>query len=74
MSSHKSEPVSDELIERHEKPLYSFEMKSLAGHEWKQQGPYLVCMSCELKHGHYIGMDKQLVGIDSEGKPILEDR
>lgn len=59
-------------IQRHEKPLYEFS-PGLSGHEWKQQGPYLVCHSCEIRHATYIGMGKLLVGIE-DGKPILERR
>lgn len=40
-----------------------------AGHEWRQQGPYLVCQSCELNHSVYIGMKKMLTGFSDEGKP-----
>lgn len=41
------------------------------GHRWIQQGPYLVCQSCELKHAVYIGMDKQLIGFDENNKPLF---
>lgn len=43
-------------------------------HEWRQQGPYLVCKSCEIEHASYIGMEVLLVGLDEEGKPILKKR
>lgn len=43
-------------------------------HEWRQKGPYLVCKSCELEHAIHIGMEKELIGIDKEGRPILRDR
>lgn len=64
--------IPDYNVESH-KPLYEFK-PSLTGHEWRQQGPYLVCNSCELKHSTYIGMDRLLIGIDAKGKPILEKR
>jgi hypothetical protein len=41
-------------------------------HTWKQKGGWLVCTSCEYQHRSYLGLDKQMVGIDKEGKPILE--
>lgn len=41
------------------------------GHRWVQQGPYLVCKSCPLKHSVYIGMNKRLTGF-KEGIPVLE--
>lgn len=43
-------------------------------HGWRQEGPYLVCKTCELQHASYIGMDKVLIGLDEEGQPILRDR
>lgn len=43
-------------------------------HEWRQQGPYLVCKQCQLEHAAYIGMEKLLVGIDDNGQPIFIDR
>ena len=43
-------------------------------HEWRQQGPYLVCKSCEIEHATYIGMEKILVGLNEDGQPILENR
>lgn len=42
------------------------------GHRWIQQGPYLVCKSCILKHSLYIGMEKRLVGFNEDGTPRLE--
>jgi len=57
------------------KPEFEFKPDDvLRGHDWRQQGPYLVCDSCPLKHAMYIGMNKQLTGFDDEGNPILEDR
>lgn len=51
-------------------PSYKFEPNEQ--HEWKQQGPYLVCKSCEIQHAVFVGMGKRLVGLDDKGKPILE--
>ena len=53
------------------KPDYKFIPKSY--HDWVQRGPYLVCRSCDLDHGVWIGMDKILTGIDDKG-PILKNR
>ena len=52
----------------------AFVFKPNEQHSWRQQGPYLVCKSCELQHAIYIGMDKLLVGLDESGRPILKDR
>jgi hypothetical protein len=41
---------------------------------FKQRGPYLVCVSCELQHAIYIGMERIMVGEDENGRPILKAR
>lgn len=43
-------------------------------HVWRQQGPYLVCKECPLHHGVYVGMDKEMIGEDEDGKPELRDK
>lgn len=45
-----------------------------AHHKWIQQGPYLVCRSCELQHAVPIGMKKVLMGFDDKGEPIIKSR
>lgn len=50
----------------------SFVFKPNEQHSWRQQGPYLVCKSCELQHAVYVGMQVMLVGLDEKGKPILK--
>jgi hypothetical protein len=40
---------------------------------WVQRGPYLVNKSAKLEFATYIGVNKRLVGIDANGKPVLED-
>jgi len=53
------------------KPDYVFVPKG--NHDWRQQGYYLVCKSCELQHAIYVGPDKIMVGMDEKG-PILKER
>lgn len=53
------------------KPDYIFELKQY--HEWRQQGPYLICKSCEIDHASFIGMGKQLIGLNEDGTPILKE-
>lgn len=53
-------------------PDFSFIPKGR--HVYKQQGPYLVCKSCELTHAVWVGVNKLMIGEDKEGQPILEDR
>ena len=43
-------------------------------HVWRQQGPYCVCNACELSHAVYIGIRKEMIGEDENGKPVLRDR
>ena len=62
----------NEEILNFDQPTYSFKPKE--SHDWRQEGPFLVCHSCEIKHAVYVGMDKVLSGIDKKGKPILKKR
>jgi hypothetical protein len=50
----------------------SFKFAPEGKHTYRQQGGYLVCMSCELKHAVWIGMNKRMIGEDEKGNPILE--
>lgn len=43
-------------------------------HMWRQQGPYLVCRECPLEHAVYIGIDKEMIGENEDGEPVLRDR
>ena len=65
-----SEPLEESLDFNN--PDYSFIPEGR--HTWRQQGPYLVCMSCEIQHATYIGMDKIMVGEKEDGTPIIEKR
>lgn len=67
----KEEKEEEELL-NFEKPDFIFIPKGR--HEWRQQGYYLVCKSCDLTHAVYIGQKKIMVGIDKDGQPILKDR
>ena len=62
----------DEETLNFDQPTFSFRPKEI--HGWRQQGPYLVCKSCDITHAAFIGMGKVMVGIDEKGKPILEKR
>lgn len=42
--------------------------------QYRQQGPYLVCYSCELQHAVFIGMNKMMVGTNKDGTPIIKNR
>lgn len=41
-------------------------------HTWRQQGPYLICTSCQHEHAQWIGTQKKLTGFDQKGVPIIE--
>lgn len=43
-------------------------------HSYRQQGPYLVCKSCEVQHATFIGIDKIMTGENNHGEPILKKR
>ena len=62
---------ADEEVLDFDNPTYSFIPKGV--HEWRQQGYYLVCKSCEVTHAVWIGPDKIMVGINEKG-PILKER
>jgi hypothetical protein len=51
-------------------PDYSFFPEGR--HVYRQQGYYLVCISCELQHAIFIGPEKHMVGETEEGLPILK--
>ena len=53
-------------------PEFTFIPKGI--HNWKAEGIYLVCRSCEIHHAVYIGPNKMFVGLDEQGKPKLIDR
>lgn len=72
-SGQEEEQAETEVIDT-QNPEFLFEPDTLLGHEWKQQGPFLVCFSCELKHSLYIGIGRALVGFTQEGKPVIEKR
>lgn len=54
------------------KPDFIFKPKE--NHEWRQQGYYLICKSCEIEHASYIGNEKLLVGLNDDGTPIFKLR
>lgn len=43
-------------------------------HNYRQEGGYLVCRSCELAHAVFIGMNKLMVGLNEDGTPKLIKR
>lgn len=53
------------------KPDFTFIPKGV--HEWRQEGYFLVCRSCELVHATFLGPDKVIVG-EKNGKPIIKKR
>lgn len=52
----------------------SFKFIPNGHHEWRQQGPYLVCKSCSLEHAIWIGRKHLIVGIKEDGTPLLKTR
>ena len=68
----KSNGQTEPLNEIYEKPDFIFTPNE--HHEWVQRGPYLECKSCELIHATFIGMDKLMVGLDDQGRPLFKNR
>jgi hypothetical protein len=65
--------------EEHEKETLDFEKPDFVFHpsgfhNYRQQGYYLVCKSCEISHAIWIGPDKILVGFDDKGQAIIKNR
>jgi len=67
----KEEKPNEEILDFN-KPNFTFIPKG--SHEWRQQGFYLICKSCELEHAVWIGNTKLMVGISEGGQPILKER
>lgn len=70
----KSQKENEEVVPEEEVLQKEYEFIPNALCKFKQRGPYLVCVSCELQHAVFIGMDKMMVGEDEKGKPIIKDR
>lgn len=76
MPANQSKTPKNNEIEPEVEEVYEpdFVFSPPGRHFYRQEGPYLVCRSCELHHAIYIGMDKLMVGEDENGKPILKSR
>lgn len=68
----EQEVIADSEVMNFDNPTFIF--KPNEAHDWRQQGPYLVCKGCEITHATFIGMNRVLVGLDDKGKPILKPR
>ena len=54
------------------KPDFNFIPKGV--HDWRQQGYYIICKSCDLEHAVWIRNKRILTGINDRGEPILKVR
>lgn len=70
-SSEKSKIAESEEL-NFDKPNFKFVPKG--NHEWRQQGYFIVCKSCEIEHATFIGPKKLLIGFNSKNEPIFKDR
>lgn len=70
----KGNEGNKELIPFHYEAEIVKSNPDLRGHNWKQQGAYLKCDSCQLPHAVYIGTDKIMVGYNNDGSPRLVKR
>lgn len=69
--------TSEELVEKPDegevyRPDFVFLPKGR--HMYRQEGPYLVCRTCELHHSVYVGMENIMIGENENGEPILRRR
>ena len=67
----KKDELYEEILDFN-KPDFIYIPKG--NHDFRQKGYYLVCKSCDLEHATWIGGEKIMVGINSEGQPILKLR
>jgi len=68
----KTEDISEQEKLDFNQPDFIFRPKE--HHDWRQQGPYLVCKSCDIEHASYIGINKIMIGLNEKGQPILKNR
>jgi len=71
MKNEEEQKIDQETL-NFDKPSFKFVPNEY--HDWRQEGPFLVCKSCPITHSVSIGMDKILVGFDEENKPIIKKR
>lgn len=71
MNSQQTQGENEETLD-FTKP--SFVFKPEANHTFRQQGPYIICKSCEVTHAVWIGIEKVLVGFDQRGQPIIKKK
>jgi hypothetical protein len=62
------------MPETHEVDLSKLIPFTNSGHQWHQEGAYLICDSCMVRHAAFIGIDKVLKGFDEDGNPLIEKR
>ncbi len=49
--------------------------RATVNHSIHQEGPYLVCSSCERRHTvYFLGANKSFKGFDQKGEMIIEKR
>lgn len=65
------EITQEQLEEIREKAIEEAKKKK---HNWKQKGTFIVCSTCDFRHGFYIPPNKMMVGINKEGMPIIKDK
>jgi hypothetical protein len=76
MDNEKEQEIKQELEETEILDFNnpSFKFVPNGRHTYRQEGGYLVCRTCILKHAVWIGMEKIMVGENEKGDPILKKR
>lgn len=67
----QNKQANDTHIDIDRSQLIPLTKPGIAGHGWRQRGPYLYCTSCPIEHAIGIGTEHHLTGFDEAGNPIL---
>ena len=70
--SKQNQETNNEEVLDFSKPDFTFIPKGR--HEWKQQGYYIICKTCDIEHAVWIGSKMLLVGIEDNGNALLKRR
>lgn len=68
----ETSPIEPSEVADFNKPDFAFIPQG--NHEYRQQGYYLICISCEVQHAIWIGPDRLMVGMSEDKQPILKTR
>lgn len=73
-NQNENQEPQEQVIELGEQMQKDFVFVPSGTHRWRQRGPYIVCLSCEIQHAIYIGMERAMIGENADSTPILAKR